>query len=93
MLKTKDATNIYGTLDEYKSIGTHWIDLYVNGNNAKYFDSFGVEKFIYNKNIIANIYRIQAYDSMMCGYFCIIFIDFMFKDKCLWGCTNLLFSN
>ena len=71
-------------LDDYKSIGTHWIALYVNGNNTKYFDSFGVEhipkeikKFIGNKNIITNIYRIQAYDSVMCGYFYIQFIDFM----------------
>ena len=60
-------------LDEFKSIGTHWIALYVNGNNATYFDSFGVEdipkklkqeirntnkKFIGNKNIVTNIYRI-----------------------------------
>ena len=30
-------------LDEYKSIGTNWIPLYVNGNNIIYFDSFGVE--------------------------------------------------
>ena len=30
-------------LDEFKSIGTHWIVLYVNGNNILYFDSFGVE--------------------------------------------------
>ena len=43
-----------------------------------YFDSFGVEhipeemkKFINNKNMIANIFRIQAYDSIMCGYFCL----------------------
>ena len=49
-------------LDEYESIGTHWIALYTNGNNIKYFDSFGVEhiskeieKFIGNKNIITNI--------------------------------------
>ena len=54
--------------------------LYVNGNNATYFDSSGVEKFIDNKKIITNIYRMQAYDSMMCGYFCIIFIDFIQKQ-------------
>ena len=30
-------------LDEFKSIGTHWIALYLNGNNITYFDSFGVE--------------------------------------------------
>ena len=54
--------------DEYKSIGTHWIASYVNGNNVIYFDSFRVEhipeeikKFIGNENIITNIYRIQAY--------------------------------
>ena len=30
-------------LDEYKSIVTHWIDFYVNGNYVMYFDSFGVK--------------------------------------------------
>ena len=30
-------------LDEYRSVGTHWIALYVNGNNETYFDSFWVE--------------------------------------------------
>ena len=67
---------------------THWIDLYVNDNNVTYFDSFGVEhipreikKLIGHKNIITNIYRAQAYNSIMCGYFCIGFIDFMLKGK------------
>ena len=61
-----------------------------------YFDSFGVEhvpkeiiKFIKNKDIIANIFRLQAYDSIVCGYFCIKFIDYMFKDKILVDFTNL----
>ena len=40
--KIKDGAYIIN-LDEYKSIGTHWIALYVNGNNIIYFDSFGVE--------------------------------------------------
>ena len=55
-----------------------------NNNSVTYFDSFGVEhipkeikEFAKNKNIITNIVRIQAYDSIMCGYFCIGFIDFM----------------
>ena len=54
-------------LDEYESIGTHWIALYLNAGNVIYFDRFGVEyipkeirQFIGNKNIITNIYRIQA---------------------------------
>ena len=59
-------------LDEYESIGSHWIALYVNAKNITYFDSFGVKhipqeisKLIGNKNIITNIYRLQAYDSVI----------------------------
>ena len=70
--------------------------MYVKKNNVTYFDSFGVEhtpkeiiKFIENRNIKTNIFRIQAYDSIMCGYFCIAFIDFMFKGKSLTDYTNL----
>ena len=76
-------------------IGTHWIALYVNNKTVIYFDSFGVEHipkevktFIINKNIIANIFRLQAYDSVMCGYFCIGFIDYMFMGKSLTDYTN-----
>ena len=86
-------------LDEYSDIGTHWIAFYVK-NNITYFDSFGVEhipkeiiKFIKNKNIKKNIFRIQACDSIMCGYFCIGFIDFMFKGKSLTDYTNLFSPN
>ena len=75
-------------LHKYESIGTHWIALYVNTENVTYFDSFGVEhipkeirKFIGNKSITASIYKIQAYDSITCGYVCIGFIDFMLKVK------------
>ena len=57
---------------EYSDIGTLWIVLYVNAKNITYFDSFGVEhipkeikKFINNKNIITNTFRMQAYDSVM----------------------------
>ena len=83
-------------LNLYESTVTHWIALYVNANNIVYLDSFGVEhipreitKFIGNKNIKTNFYRIQAYDSIMCGYFRIGFIDFMLKDKSLLDYTNL----
>ena len=40
--KIKDGTYVTN-LDEFKSIGTHCIALYVTGNNIIYFDSFGVE--------------------------------------------------
>ena len=83
-------------LDEYYDIGTHWVALYVNSKTVTYFDSFGVEhipkeimKFIARKKIIANIYRIQAYDSIMCGYFCIGFINFMINGKSLKDYTDL----
>ena len=46
-----------------------------------------------NKNIITNIYRIQAYDSMMCRYFCIGFFYFMLKDKSSLDHTNLFSPN
>ena len=62
----------------------------MNAENVTYFDGLGVEhipkeirKLIGNKNIETNIYRIQVYDSIMCGYFCIGFIDFMLKGKSL----------
>ena len=46
-----------------------------------------------NKNIISNIFRTQAYDSIMCGYFCIAFIDFMLAGKTLTEYTNLFSPN
>ena len=65
-----------------------------------YFDGFGVEhipeeiiKLIENRNIKTNIFRIQAYDSIMCGYFYIAFIDFMLKGKSLTEYTNLFSPN
>ena len=68
-------------------------------NKVIYFDSFGVEhipeeikKFIGNKNIKANIFRVQANNSIMCGYFCIGFIDFMLAGRILIDYTNLFSS-
>ena len=87
-------------LDEYRNIGTHWVALFVNNKAIIYFDSFGIEhiqkeiiKFIDHKNIIINIYRIQAYDSIMCGYFCIGFINFMFNSNSLTDYTSRFSPN
>ena len=41
----KDGANIIN-LDDYKSIRTHWIALYVNAENVTYFDSFGFEHIL-----------------------------------------------
>ena len=87
-------------LDEYANIGTNWIALFVKPKYTVYFDSFGVEhipkemkKFIDNKDIKANIFRLQAYNSIMCGYFCIEFINYMFKSMTLLEYTNLFSLN
>ena len=87
-------------IDEYHDIGTHWVTLYVNNKTVTYFDSFRVEhipteikKFISSKNIKANIFRIQIYDFVMCGYFYIGFIDFMFNGNSLTDFTNLFSPN
>ena len=97
--KTKNDAYVIN-LDEYYDIGTHWVPLYVNNKIVTYFDSFGVEhipkeimKFITRKKIITNIYRIQAYDSIMCGYFCIGFINFVFNGKSLTDYTDLFSPN
>ena len=97
--KIKDGANVIN-LDNYESTGTRWIVLHMNGNYIIYFDSFGVEhipekikKLIENKNIITNIYIIQVYDSIMCGYFCIRLIDFMLKGTSLLDYKNLFSPN
>ena len=93
--KIKDRTYVIN-LDEYADVGTHWIGLFCNRNRSVYFDSFVVEhipvvikEFIRNKNIKANIFRVEANDSVMCGYFCIGFINFMLAGKKLTDYTNL----
>ena len=85
--KIKDGPYVIN-LDDYESIKTHWIALYVI-DDISYFDRLGckhipkqIKNFVVNRNITMDIFRIQAYDSM-CGYFCIGFIDFVFKRKSL----------
>ena len=92
LLKMKNGAYVIN-LGEWKSVGTHWKALYVNAANVY---SFGAEhfpkeitKFTGNKNILTNVYRTQAYDSLKIGYFCIGFIDF----KSLLDYTNLFFPN
>ena len=91
----KDGTYVI-SLDGHADTGTHWIALFCKKKKIVYFDSFGVEHipeeiklFIRNKNIKANIYRVQANNSVMCGYFCIEFIDFMLARKTLTDYTAL----
>ena len=95
-------------LDEYENTGTHCVSLFVKPKYTVYFDSFGIEhipkeinKLIRSKElghavrneIKSNILRIQAYDSILCGYFCIKFINYMLKGKTLLDYTNLFSPN
>ena len=70
--------------------------LICKNNEITYFDSVGVEnvpkeikRFIEHKNIKTNIFKIQAVNSIMCGYFCIGFIDFMFAGRSLIDFTSM----
>ena len=98
--KIKDRAYVIN-LDDYSNIGTHWVALYVHNNDVTYFDSFGVEHILKeiktfidrSLSITTNIFRIQAYDSIMYGYFCIRCIDFMLAGKTLTEFTNLFSPN
>ena len=97
--KIKDGAYVIN-LDQYSDTGTHWSALYVLNDDVIYFDSFGIEyipkevkAFIGNKNIKTNIFKMQAYDSVMCGYFCIGFINFMLEGKTLTDFSNIFSPN
>ena len=83
-------------LDDYADISTHWIALFCNRSEIVYFYSFGAEpvpeeikEFVGNKNIKANTFRAQANNSVMCGYFCMGFIDFTLAGKKMTDFTGL----
>ena len=93
--RIKDGTCLIN-LDEYVDVGIHGAVLFCYRSEIFYVDSFGVEhvpekikEFIENKNIIANTFEVQANDSIICGYFCIGFIDVMLAGKKLTDFTNL----
>ena len=95
--KIKDGAYVIN-LDGYADIGTLWIALFCNTNEIVYFNSFGAEhvpeeikEFIGNKNIKANTFRVQANNSIICGYFCIELIEFMLAGRKLTDFTSLLF--
>ena len=93
--KIMDGTYVIN-LDEYEDVGTHWIALFCNRSEIAYLDSFGVEhvpekikEFVGNKNVIVNIFWVQANNSVMCGYFCIGFIGFLLPVKKLTDFTSM----
>ena len=98
--KIKDGGYVIN-LDEYTDIGTHRVALCVHNNDVTYCGSFVVEhipkeiKAFTDRSlsIATNIFRTEAYDSIMCGYFCIGFIDFIVTGKTVTEFTNIFSPN
>ena len=87
-------------LDDKNSKGRHWVSLFIHKNVAVYFDAFGIEYIlqevlnkIRDKSITHNILRIQDNESIMCGFYCIDFIEYMLAGKTLLDYINLFFPN
>ena len=87
-------------LDDKNSKGTHSVSLFINRNTAVYLDSFGIEYIpqeVLNKtkvkSITNNIFRIQNKESIMRGFYCISFIEYILPGKALLDYTNLFSLN
>ena len=75
-------------IDDKKSKGVHWISSFIDRNTAVYFDSFGIEYIpqevlnkIKNESITHNIFRVQDHNFIMCGFYCIAFIEYITAGK------------
>ena len=91
-------------LDHSKNTATHWVVVFVKKDEVIYFDSFGVEYIpkevmkkiehssLGNKNSKTSIFRLQGNNSIMCGCFCFLFIEYILNDKTLTDFTNLFGS-
>ena len=83
-------------LDEYAGVGTHGIALFFRKTEIVYFDSLVLIIFLkklknsLEKNIKANVFRVQASSSIMYKYFFIGFNDFMITGKKLTDFTSSL---
>ena len=94
--RIKDGVYVINLTDK-QSKGTHWVSLFIDGNTAVYFDSFGIKYIpqevfskIKHKSITQNIFRIQDDDFIMCAFYCIIFTEYIYAcRKVLLDYTNL----
>ena len=93
----KDAVYVIN-LNDKNSRGANWISLFIDRNLAVYFDSFGIEyipkevlRKVRDKSINHNIFRIQDNESIMCGFYCITFMEYMLYR--VYDYTNLFPPN
>ena len=91
----KDGPYVINLADK-KSKGIHWVSLFIDRNAVVYFDSFEVEyipeevlRKIKDKSITHNIFRTQSDHSIMCGFYCVVFIEYMLARKTLLDYTIL----
>ena len=87
-------------LDDKQSKQTNCVSLFIERNAAVYFDSCGIEYVlqevlskIKDKSITRKISRIQNDNSIMCGFYCIAFIEFMIAGKILLDYIHLFSPN
>ena len=85
----KDGSYVIN-LDDKKSKVTYWVSLFIDRNTAICLYSFGIEYIpleilskIRDKSITHNIFRLQDNRSIMCGFYCITFIEYMLAGKTL----------
>ena len=97
--RIKDRVYIIN-LNDKQSKEIHWASLFCDRNTAVYFDSFGIEYIpqdvlikIKDKSITHNIFRIKCDDSIMCGFYCIAFIEYTITGKTLLDYANLFSPN
>ena len=95
----KDEANVINR-DDKNSKGTYYVSLFIHKNVAIYFDSFGIGYIpqevlnkIRDKSITHNIFIIKDNESIMCGFYCITFIEYMLAGKTLLDYTNLFSPN
>ena len=86
----KPPFSIIINLSKHNKPGTHFICIIENKKQIFYFDSFGINCFVPSicnfllskqKEIVQNIKSIQHQNSLFCGFFCILFVLFMEKNK------------
>ena len=99
LFRIKDGVYVIN-LDDKQSEVTHWVSLFIDKNIAVYFYCSVIEYIsqevlskIKDKSITHNIFRIQDADSIMRGFYCIAFIEYMLSGKALLDYTNLFSPN
>ena len=75
-------------LHDNQSKGTNLFLFFIDRNTAVYFDSLGIYHVpqkvlskIEDKSITYNIFRKQSDDSIMYGFYCIVFITYMLEGN------------